>query len=665
MAGLIIGLRYNSGAAKPAALSTPEPLPAEVFPDAMFGQLTADIQAGNETAFLSLASPAARPAIRTWWNNLEAIGFTTGAVLPTASVDGDLGRRDGDERRARHVEVEGRCPYPLGPAKIRFGANWGAFVIMGGQMTGNGDIWGPTEKTPAGAAPVHAAPVHAGPPSAGPAPRPPWEAPPPGPPAPAGSGPPMRSADRNWWIIPYFGSAVSVIVVAALVIGLQHAFAGTPRASASATASASAPTGPMPAEMFPNKLFSDLTQEINSHNEAAFLRTASPHARPAMKTWWDNLNAIGFNAGAVIPTATNDTVRINSHGNGSTVVLAGTHNPLDPSYQGKPGVPLDRYRIGLHFSSATATGQITSWQPLDSNPWDNKSGLDVLKGTNVVVAGLPSDSGVVSETLSLAQSAANYVLGLFRQVNPNDLLQTGFVVFVSSDTQVRDGWFAADQQPKGWPLAWNGDRTFTLPGPGTSSDDYDSAPGGIADDTTGGARVVITPYEQSGETPQQKLTGLEREFMIDILAGHDQNLLNGPPAPSSTPDAWTIEGLGIATEALYAGSTNPAPAHYSFGPLTSFLHSLSPKFKTGKLPDAEELVGANAQQWNDVAASVYEYIEQKYGMNQMFASAVLMWTRYTTPFGNVEDVAKSNSNVGVFWKTSYLEKNWRAWLKRI
>jgi hypothetical protein len=515
-------------------------------------------------------------------------------------------------------------------------------------MTENGDLWEGTEKMPAGATPPG---------------RPPWEALPPGPPTPAGSSSPARRADRTWWIIPYFGSAVAVIAVAALVIGLQHAFAGTPQASASATATASAPTGPMPAEMFPNALFSDLTQDINSRNETAFLRLASPHARSAMKTWWDNLNAIGFNAGAVIPTAANDTVRIDSHGNGSTIVLAGTHNPLDPSYQGKPGTPLDRYRIGLHFSSATATGQITSWQPMDSNPWDNKSGLDVQKGPNVVVAGLPGDSGVVQETLSLAQTAATYVMGLVRQANPNDLLQTGFVVFVSDDVAVRDGWFAADAQPTGWPLAWSGDRTFVLAGPGTSPDDYTSAPGGIADDTTGGARVVVTPYEQNGGTQEQELMGLEREFMIDVLAAHDQQLLNGVAA-GPTPDAWTIEGLGIAAEALYAGNTNPAPASYSFGPLSGSLHSLPPKFKTGKLPDARELVGANAEQWNDVAASVYEYIEQKYGINQMFASAVLMWTRYTTPFGNVEDVAKSNANTYYFYKTAYLEKGWRAWLKR-
>ena len=484
-----------------------------------------------------------------------------------------------------------------------------------------------------------------------------------GSPAPAPASRPVRPGRRpTWWIVPYLGGTLAVIAVAALVIGVRHTFAGTPKASASATVSATAQP-PMPAEMFPDALVTAMTQDINAQNETAFLRLASASARTAMKTWWDNLNAIGFTAGAVIPTAASDTVRIDSHGDGSTVILAGAHSALDPSYQGKPGVPLERYRIGLHFASPTATGQITSWQPLDADPWDSTSALYVRAGTNVVVAGLPSDRGVVDETLSLAQNASDYDIGLLRQANPNDLLQTGFVVFVSGDAAARDGWFAADAQPKGWPLAWHGDRTFELPGPGTSPDDYTSAPGGIADDTTGGARVVLTPYQQNGQTQQQELMGLEREFMIDILAAHDQELINGP-ATGPNPDAWTLEGLGIATEALYAGNNNPAPGHYSFGPLTSALRTLPAAFKTGKLPDAQELTGRNAQQWNDVAASVYEYIEQKAGINQMFASAILMWTQFATPFGNVEDVPISNAKTLYFFRTKTVENGWRAWLKR-
>ena len=280
--------------------------------------------------------------------------------------------------------------------------------------------------------------------------RPPWEMPPPGSPAPPGASQPARPAARTWWILPFCGGALAVIVVAATVIVIQHATRTARAAGPAHPATASAV--PMPAEMFPGALFGKLSADLQAGNEAGFLGLASPAARPAIKTWWDNLNAIGFTTGAVVPTAGSDTVRIDGHGNGTTIVLAGAHSPLDPSYQGKPGIPLERYRIGLHFASPTATGQITSWQPLDSDPWDGKSGLYVRTSTNVVVAGLPGDSGVVNETVPLAQAAAAYDIGLVRQANPDDLLQEGFVVFVSGNAAVRDGWFAADPQPKGWPL---------------------------------------------------------------------------------------------------------------------------------------------------------------------------------------------------------------------
>jgi hypothetical protein len=40
-------------------------MPAQMFPDALFKQLTKDIQVNNEKDFLSLVAPDARPAVQT------------------------------------------------------------------------------------------------------------------------------------------------------------------------------------------------------------------------------------------------------------------------------------------------------------------------------------------------------------------------------------------------------------------------------------------------------------------------------------------------------------------------------------------------------------------------------------------------------------------------
>ena len=503
---------------------------------------------------------------------------------------------------------------------------------------------------------------HGGETSAGP---PPWDAPPPGPPGPViPPGPPRRPTGSTWWVLPFLGGALAVIVVAAAVIVIQHT-PRMPRATTSATASAA--TAPMPAMMFPDVLFRQMSADLAAGNETGFLSMASAAARPALKNWWDNLHAIGFTTGAVIPTVSQDMVRINRQGNGSTVVLAGAHSPLDPvDNNGKPYVPCARYRIGLHFASPTATGQITSWQSLDDAPWDQGSGLYVRRDTHVVVAGLPADSALVDQTLPIAETAAAYDIGLVNHVNYRDLnQQQGFIVFVSGDPAVRDRWLAAQPQPKGWPPQFLGAQVFQLPGPGASPVGADGA-GSVSDGQGGGARVVTGPYSQdgNGDTPHSQTVTLVRDFMLDILASHDEALVNGVPA--ATVPSWSEEGLAVAVQGLYEGNTDPTPASYDFSPLTAALASLPAGDKTGAIPDSgRQLYGpsiAADEDWNDVAASVYAYIEIKYGMNQMLASAMLLWTRFSTPFGNVEDVAQSSGGTYAFFTSAAVKAGWRAWL---
>jgi hypothetical protein len=472
---------------------------------------------------------------------------------------------------------------------------------------------------------------------------------------------------RTWWVLPYFGGVLAVIVAAAAVTAILH----TPRmghgAAASVTSSPAQAATPVPAQMFPDALFGKLTGYLQAGDRAGFLGLASAAARPAMQTWWDNLKAIGFTTGAVIPTAAHDVVHVDRHGNGTAVVLAGAHSPLDPAdNKGKPDVPLTRYRLGLHFARPGATGQITSWQSLDHAPWDQGT-LYVRKDTHVVVAGPAAESGVVDQTVPVAEAAADYDIGLVNHVNPQDLDgQQGFVVFVSGSAATRDRWLRPVKQPSGWPPRFLSAQAFQLPGPGTTQVDATSA-GSISDGTTGGARVVVPPYQQDANGPKahgQTVT-LVRDFMLSILAAHNQALANGLAA--IRVPSWPLEGFAVAVQILFEADNNPAPAHYDFSLLTGDLHKLPASYKTGALPTAwNQLYGtplAAAENWNEVAASVYAYIEAKYGMNQMFASAMLLYTRYAKPFGNVlgpgSDPAKGTF---VFRASDSVKAGWQAWL---
>jgi hypothetical protein len=451
---------------------------------------------------------------------------------------------------------------------------------------------------------------------------------------------------------------LAVFTVVQLTVLRHPAGHASPAASSSAAAAAK---GPMPAQMFPDALLKQLTKDIQGNDEKGFLSLVAPGARPAVQTWWGNMQAIGFTTGLIMPTNKTDQVNLDTKGDGTTVVLAGTHNALDPVNHNKnPDVPLERYQIGLHFSSPGATGQITSWKPLGDDPWDQGGKLYVRKDADVVVAGPAADSNAVDETLPIAEAAAAYDIGLINQVHSSDLRQSGFVVFVSDDPAVRDGWFSTTKQPSGWPPASSG-LTAQLPGPGASANTSWSL-GNLADDTTGGARVVITPFEdQNGGTQRLETAALVHRFALDILAASNQELVPGVallPVPS-----WAVEGFAVAMEAAYDSNTNPAPDSYSFKALNDALKALPASYKNGDVPTTKELYsGSNQaeQDWRVVAASVYASIATKYGMNQLLASAALMYTAEPDPRQNV--LKSSTKSTYTFYGKDTIQSGWEAYM---
>jgi len=378
-----------------------------------------------------------------------------------------------------------------------------------------------------------------------------------------------------------------------------------------------------------------------------------------VQTWWDNMQALGFTTGLIMPSNKTDQVNLDPKGDGTTVALAGTHNSLDAQDNRQHfDVPLERYQLSLHFSSPTAIGQITAWKPLGNAPWDQGK-LYVRKGDNVVVAGPAAESGVVDETLPMAQAAAAYDYNLVNRVHPNDIRQSGFVVFVSGDAAVRSRWFSTTKQPTGWPPATTS-LTAQLPGPGASLDTNWSL-GNLSADTTGGARVVITPFEdENGGTRQMETAELVTRFAIGILSASNQGIAGFPAA---TPPAWAIEGFGIAFEAAYYSNTNPTPDEYSFKALNDQLKALPASYKNGHLPTADELYSGPEQtkvNWKLVAGSVYAYIGTKYGMGQLLGSAELMWTGGPDPWENV--LKSSTKETLTFYGKDTIQSGWDAYL---
>jgi hypothetical protein len=471
-----------------------------------------------------------------------------------------------------------------------------------------------------------------------------------------------------WWVLPYCAGALAVFVVAGVIIGLRYN-SGTAQPAALPTAE------PMPAEMFPDTLFGELTADLQAGNETAFLHLASASAQPAIRTWWDNLRAIGFTTGAVIPTASLDAVHIDSRGDGTTVVLAGAHSPLDPAnLDGKPYVPMARYRVVLHFSGPGAIGQITSWQPLDDAPWDLGRPLYVRKAAGVVVVGPPGDSALVDQTLPVAATAAAYDTGVMRHVARGVFLrQQGFVVFVSGSVPAGNRWLATVPQPQGWPPEFLGARAVELPGPIVTADTAvsigdSSLVNAIADNDMGGVRVILAPAEPATKgTLHAETVTLVRVFMLDILATQDERSV--PGYQLQLVPSWAEEGVAVAAQALFEANPDPAPRAYDWATLAADLRALPPSYRSGTYPSTSDLFGPSVtadEDWGDVAASAYYYIASRYNINKMIFSAMVLWIYQPTPFGNVPKYIPKSGNPDnvVFFGIHSIRLGWRTWLAR-
>lgn len=180
-----------------------------------------------------------------------------------------------------------------------------------------------------------------------------------------------------------------------------------------------------------------------------------------------------------------------------------------------------------------------------------------------------------------------------------------------------------------------------------------------APEESGGARIVITPYQQAGETPHQETSVLVRE-MIHAMFIPAQNVgLGGENVPP-----WANEGIARVIADLYQADGNPVPASYDFGPVIAAVRALPASYRAGTLPGAQQLYGGTATtraEWDAVAASVYAYISEKYEMRQMLASAWFLGLETDTPFGNVLESYKNGTIIN--YSPSTISSGWRKWLQ--
>jgi hypothetical protein len=488
-----------------------------------------------------------------------------------------------------------------------------------------------------------------------------WQPPIAGQHAPRPGQPPQAPKRKKRGVRAAVISSVSLVVVAALAAGV---FVTVHRGTGCDAATSYTECGRLAhGSAYPDPLFNQMASDMQAHNEAAFLGNVAASAKPALRSWYQNMLAIGFDA-VVIRSNGSNVVPVDSQGNGTIQVAAGARSPLDPEFAvqrdataspkaSAPVIPAESYQVTFHETGFGKAPEITGWQTSANAPWDLGVSLYVRRGGNVTVVGYPDEKTLVSQTVPMAEAAASYDLGFFRKFLPQAVQQSGFVVFVSADASRRETWFNNGQQVTGWPADPDG---LTVPMIGITSAASSTF------DTIGAARVVITPQSSASAETATLVSEFTHDILIsnDIAAGADALWSFGTNDQVPT---WAIEGAARFVESLYL--TNPGLNLSSYPDL--WLPQELVHFPTSQLPSApppsSDFSHGSASSINsayNVAASIYLYIAEKYGgIGDALDTALKAYLADNSPVDDVVVPGSNNRQVSA----SVIEQAWPAWFK--
>ncbi|MET3807867.1 hypothetical protein ABIB25_004894 [Nakamurella sp. UYEF19] len=473
----------------------------------------------------------------------------------------------------------------------------------------------------------------------------------PAPPYPQYAAPPPRKAAG--WPILLIG------LVVALVVGGVHGFLNYqhahPSNSTTATPSPTSPsktTQPRAALDAPRALADQLSFDIGSKNEKAYLSHFSGAAVAPATLWWNNMTALGFDYGAA---AVGD--RPPSQATSATLTLTlGVHSPLMPVMSGASDgtsqlpVPGTAYTITL-TDQPTGFPLVTAMKGTSNAPWD-QGALYVNHQKNVTVAGLPAEKKFVDTEAAKAQRAADWVLK-FLGPYAGQVHQKGFVAFVSADAKTRAGWLQTAPKGRGWvadPSLVAGLFTPLASVQGAGDDQLS---------------VLTTGYVILGSTqkdPVDDLGTMVHEFAHNLASVNDLwSFGDGKALP-----AWVVEGWARYIEAYYHYTpTNPLAKKPSAKPfLSEGLVKLPHPAFAGTVPTDAQVYGNAklADYYYDLGASVYEYLSITYGPDQGFHSMVLGYSNGAGgPFTTILE-SKTGSEL-TYTDPDVIEAGWAKWYR--
>ncbi len=410
----------------------------------------------------------------------------------------------------------------------------------------------------------------------------------------------------------------------------------------------------MPAGVDAGQLFGALTAALDRHDRAGFLRRFHGAAATSAGQWWDNLEAIGFEGGAV-GTYRNrgDSVALDRTGDGTLpIVLAGVHADSDRvGADGARFVPTTAYRWGVHYSSGRLT--VTSWTSLQQAPWDCGCRLHVARQGAAVVAAYPAEATLADDVVGSLAAALDWTATFGASVDATWPPLTGAVAFVTAQPTLMSGWFRARRADDPDRNAYWGHpppaftyylRSYDGPAPGIQhGGDY------------AGARILLGPDALEGTT----------EFLVHELV-HYRLSSDATADGFLTTNAWLEEGVAQMVQQIYVGTPAEAVAmaDWSVGTKESGVGITGDRLDRDfhdRPPTAAQLYAADRNSrffWYQIAASVYNYLAVRYGLTVSLDVATAAHAG-RSPFELVPDPDRPTHTLA----EAKVQRAWAAWVR--
>lgn len=395
------------------------------------------------------------------------------------------------------------------------------------------------------------------------------------------SQPPRRGVP-GWMLVLVGVLAVAVVIVFTLpsVLG-QGSPSGEETSTAPPDDGFGQPNTSASGTFTGEHMVQSMNEALAVRDRAAFFRFVSGDAAEPLSLWWDNMEVLGWTAGAFSvapgqPDLYEDdviTLRV-------TLGAVTAGSPTIPADSPHPDAGLSYAPSNLYDATVTVTddgasGVITGWE-LEGTaaPWDLEP-LYAVIGESSVTAGYADERALVDRIAPLSEIGASWVVETYESETGFANAQQ-FATFVSEDPGRFNDWFIEDTS------GWYGDRAGTM---FTQRRPY-PAPGISPDIATGGASLNAGGILTLGPNGLLYGEGNTQDTIVHefVHAIHTTNV----PAPS-WPGSQLMEGWAVYNESLYRSNGE-------FGARFSYVGNMvrgcfAEESFTGEFPTQDDFTG--------------------------------------------------------------------------